>query len=307
MILIIVSQSTPAQTISSKDIIDDLIYADLVVEGEIVGMSDILVPHGDYFMSMPNGPDLPFKNIKFKVSRALIGEWEDDYVPLMALVSYGDSYNYDLEVGDKYIIALKLHPGGKGVFSAKQYILRNDSARFLLVGDKFLRGSKRKPVQEGKISDLTSSIGQIKESRSVSTLTHAAEIIIRGVVTGVSKEIEDSSCGEKIEYQDITVSITSLIKGDIKKDTVKVRMILRGRYFPEWRVKVPEVNDGEEWYLFLKWHQELGYYPFAGVNGMFRIEGNRIIRDNHNTDYLTLDKNSFEKNIIDEVEIWKGP
>ena len=123
MILIIISQGALAQSISAEDIMDVMRYADLVVEGEVIGIKDILIPREDFFVIMPDGPDLLFKKTEFNVAKVLIGEWDSEHLSFLAAASSGGNYTYDLEVGDKYILALVLHSGGKGVFRGNIYLM----------------------------------------------------------------------------------------------------------------------------------------------------------------------------------------
>ena len=289
-------------TIDVGDVLEDLLYADLVVEGEVCGISKIIVPHGDFLPSAPHGPDLPFAEICFKVKSVLVGDWQEEFVPLIGLISYTEGYHFDLEEGRRYILALRLHHGGGGIFATTRYILKQDSARFLLEKDTFTRGCKKRPMQKGMLGDLYAAIRKINERRSVEYMSKEAEVIVRGIIEDVRESYETSYSGEEYQLQNVTLAVKSVLKGDIDEDVLAIKMILKGQYNPVWRTKVPEMNRGEEWYAFLKCNDNIGYYPFAGVNGLFRVEGDMLIRDNHNTIYLKYDPASFENEIFKSIQ-----
>jgi len=91
--------------------------------------------------------------------------------------------------------------------------------------------------------------------------------------------------------------IDELHKGNTDgKKEIEFRMILGGPYWPAWRQKVPIMRKGQQYYVFLK-NDEIGYYPFAGINGCFKIEGENLIYDNR-VDYQRT-KKALDQMIID--------
>jgi hypothetical protein len=301
-LLILLVFQTNAAAVEVNDILAVMQYADLVVEGEVSGISRVTVPSRDFFMSVPHGPDLSMALIEFSVKKVLIGDWDAESVPVAGFVSFAGEYHFDLEEGDAYILALKKHHGGGGLFESTKFILRSDASKFLIRDGSFIRGSKKNPMQEGKLSDLYVAIRAIREQRSIKNIAREADIIARGTVTGISEENDAPSGEDDTKFHYVKLRIHSWIKGRIEGDVLTVGMIKEGLYRPPWRTKVPDMHEGEEWYVFAKWNDEIGYYPFAGVNGLFRIEGDRIIRDNLNTIYLTFDPEGFEKEISTSIQ-----
>ena len=76
--------------------------------------------------------------------------------------------------------------------------------------------------------------------------------------------------------------VDSTMKGKVKDYSIIISMINVGLYEPSWRTRVSDMHIGEEWIAFLKYAEEPGYYPFAGVNGLFMIKGDKLIRNNNN-------------------------
>ncbi|HUV37483.1 MAG TPA: hypothetical protein VMX58_11135 [Patescibacteria group bacterium] len=289
-------------TIDVDDVLEDLLYEDLVVEGEVCGISEITVPSRDFFVDLPHGPDEIFAVFDFKVKNVLIGDWDEEFVPIVGFTGSGCEYHFDLEENDTYILALRRHHGGKGAFESIRYILRRDAGRFLVRDGNFIRGWKKFPMQHGELADLYDAIRKVRERRSIKTISREAEIIARGTVIEVRETDEMTAEGYDMRLCNVKLNIASKIKGNIEGDTLTIGMIQKGLYWPNWRVKVPDMNKGEEWYVFLKWNDEIGYYPFAGVNGLFRVEGDRLIRDNHNMIYLKYDPASFENEIFKSIQ-----
>lgn len=284
-------------TIIAEDIHDCFIYEDYVVEGVVVSAKREKIPYKDFFHDVTNPGLLSKKErfgvFEFEVKKELIGNLKRNKITLYAISCYENRLT-DIEKGDKYIFSLCSH-----IYKGKVFgIMGVRICRFLIRGDSFIRGLKNKPIQKGKVSDLYQAIEEVKELRSIGTITDKAELIVRGTVRDRWTTGDTLSYGLSKNIERIRLSVEECLKGDYTGDEVEFSVIYMATYNPFWKSRFPELNQGEEWLVFLKLAKEPGYYPFAGVNGMFKLEGEKLVRVNRGS-RITLDRSLEEmKDVI---------
>jgi len=288
--LVIVFSESTAATITTKDIYSDYINKAYVVEGVIQSPKLKWILHEEYnpYTTHPAllGKKTQIVEIEFTIENVLIGDLEKKYVTLIGLggrlYSGGKTRDLsELETGDKIIIPLRYIPKGMYESGEKLFITGCDNSRFLIKGDTFIRGRKSEPIQTGKVADLYKAIEEIKKMRSIEAITEKAELIVQGKVKNRWTTEDTLSNGLSKHIERVELEIESLFKGNLNNNTVVFSIIIMASYNPPWKTSVPiHINPGEDWIVFLKWAEEPGYYPFAGVNGMFRLKGDKAIRDN---------------------------
>jgi len=93
------------------------------------------------------------------------------------------------------------------------------------------------------------------------------------------------------------LDVYDVLKGTVEESSISISTIRKGFYSPEWRMRVPDLKIGEEWILFLKSADEPGYYPFAGVNGLFLVEGDDLYRNNNSRILLHISPEELEAKV----------
>lgn len=273
------------------------IYSDLVVDGIVEKITTIVVPPGDYAPGVL-GPDMPIAIILFRVNSVLLGYPQPEYIEIVArkLGSPGH-YCFDLQEGDRYILNLQYGDTGK-LFEPGRYFTRDDSERFLIRNSEWIQGRKDRPLAKGELAVLYDAIQKVADERSLESLTRRADLIVRGKVIEIVKPHDLTAMGQEKNIQKIRLMVESTMKGEVKDSSIVISIINVGLYKPSWRRHVSDMHIGEEWIAFLKHAEEPGYYPFAGVNGMFMIKGDKVIRNNNNQLVTTYSPKQLEMEAI---------
>lgn len=257
-------------------------YSDIVVEGVIEKISKVTVPDTDIFPSLAGGLSIPMAIMDFRVDTVLVGYQMKRHIEMVVYITTYP-YHFDYIEGDKHILALRV-PGIKvgRLFEGGRFLVISGHGKFLIEGSRWIQGDRVKPIAEGQLKELYDILGRAQRDRSIQQLTQQAELIVRGNVLDVGESKERTAEGRDKHITRVKLAVQSVMKGAIKGDSLVVSMISMGFYEPSWRTQVPDMHKGEEWILFLKYADEPGYYPFAGVNGLFLVEGDVLIRNNHN-------------------------
>lgn len=302
--LILAANLVFADELKVSDVIDSFLYEDIVVEGVVEGIEKEMVLHEDVIKDAKAPFKIPFVNIKFRISKVLIGYYEGSYIPVTTWLLRSTDYLFDLEIGDTYILALHLSTL-KGEYTKGKYVLGNDADRFLVKQNTWLRGRKSDPISTGDLDDLYKVTKAINNMRSLEALTREANWIVRGTIIDMSKTDEHIKEGVYAWVIKIKLNVSSKLKGALDDNTITIKTIKSGIYNPSWAAPFPEMNLEEEWYAFLKWAEEPGYYAFAGVNGLFRVVDNTLMRGGYNKTQYSPKK--FEEAISRELISDGGP
>lgn len=258
------------------------IYSDLVVEGVVEKITTIAVPMENYAPGVP-GPNIPVATILFKLNRVLLGCPQPDCIEIFSVISKTNHNYFDMAEGDRYILSLHYGGGKRESFFSGKFISRMTPERFFIEDSRWFQGRKDQPIAEGDLRGLYVAVERAAAERSLEVLTRRADLIVRGKVVATAGA--DSSMSEEDEsgIQRVTLAIQSVVKGDVKNDSIVLSLQTKyGVRRLSWGVLVPSMHVGEEWIAFLKYADDPGFYPFAGVNGLFLVKGDGIIRDNWN-------------------------
>jgi hypothetical protein len=99
------------------------------------------------------------------------------------------------------------------------------------------------------------------------------------VLGGTLRAISEHNDADRMKYS-ITwiVDVESVLKGTYAQKEIEFSMLVEGAP-PNWSVPVPlAASKGERWIVFLK-EEEGQLVPFAGLNGMLRVDGSQLIYD----------------------------
>lgn len=280
---------------------EPFIYADLVVEGGIERIERISVPIDDYLPGVI-GPDIDMAIMEFRVDSVFIGYLSQKRIEIVAnILTYVSAYHYDFVEGERYILSLHLPAKGK-LFEVGRYLVRSDSDKYFIEGDRWVQGGKINRLAEGELRELYNILDKVKHDRSVAHMTKEAELIVRGVVLDSWETHEQTEEGIRKDIIRVKFAIRSIAKGITADSTITISAIDQGFYRPFWRTRVPDMHTGEEWILFLKSAAEPGYYPFAGVNGLFMVEGQELLRNNKNRVHIGLSAGQLEQEVNRIIE-----
>lgn len=276
-----------AQTITAEDIYESFIYEDYIVEGVIQSINLEWILHEEYnpYITHPAllGEKTQVVKIEFAVDSLLIGTLNKREIILLGKnreAGGKSSYLLDLKEGDRLIIPIRYLNKGDYKTGNKYLLVGWNSSRFLIKENLFERGLKSDPIQTGKVKDLYKAIEEIKRRRSIRTITNKSDLIVRGKVINKWITEDTFSSGKTKNIERIRIAVDTCFKGNIENDSIEFSSIKMAIYNPPWKTPVPAIKRGEDWLVFLKWAEEPGYYPFAGLNGMFKIKSDKLIRDN---------------------------
>lgn len=279
---------------------ETFLYSDLVIDGVVETIMTLKVPARQF---IPNsgavGPDIPVAVILFKVNRVLAGYTQPDHIKIVATVSKSYHNYFDMAEGDRYILSLH-YGGGKESFFYKKYISRMTHERFFIKDSRWFQGRKDRPLAEGELSDLYAFIEEVARERSIENLTRQADLIVGGKVIDVWEENDLTDDGGK-PMQMVRLGIESIMKSAIEIDSTVLTIANVGPDESFRSIGLPDMHLGEEWIVFLKYSDETGYYPFAGVNGLFMVEGDTLIRNNYNRLVADISPSQLENRIKEIV------
>ena len=268
----------PADTLTVEDVYDSFIDEDFVVEGTVEAIVRIKVLPNDFTPGIKGNRKIPMARVTFNVSQVLIGELDKGEITVVGMDACRQDYVFDLGVGDRYILAL--HYTDRGAFNkGGTYPLRRDDSRFLIERDRWFRGRKGDFMGMGRLDDLYPAIEEIGKMRSIESISSEADVIVRGTVIDAWNEDEGTVTEQTMHVRHVELKLGAVLKGSIAADDFTFQMLPYVNYRPPWFKIVSVVSPGEEWIVFLKRIPEIGYYPFAGKNGMFEVEDGRLIRD----------------------------
>lgn len=296
------SVSSSGQLIGADVTLEELfLYSDLVVEGVIEEITKVTVSWTDIHPDLM-AQDIPMAIMDFRIDKVFVGYQTAEHIEVVAYnLTTSAPYHFDFVEGDRYILSLKRPTMGK-LFEPGRYLVRSDDAKFLIKGSSWIQGEKIKPMAEGQLTELYTVLDKVQRDRSIERLTKQAELIVRGKVLDVWESDEQTAKGRDKHITRVKLAVQSVMKGTIKSDSVVVSMISRGFYKPAWRTRVPDMHKGEEWIMFLKSAEEPGFYPFAGVNGLFLVEGDVLIRNNNSRIILHFSPKQLEAQVNQAVK-----
>jgi len=247
-------------------------YSDVVVRGTVSAVSDSAVTSNDFWMNpqfaKPTSKTM-VSVVKLNVVETLRGpkvpqQWsfivwqEDPSDPARAYV-----------VGKEMLICASVHPGLGFYYHAGFY------GRYTRDGDSWESG----PTARGDRRFTDIALRTKVEEMSIETVASEAELVFTGTVASIAKSTLQGADGTTSEQLTIRFNVEEVAKGaDVR--SIDVVVLSGGMYLPAWAKHVPEkVDVGQRWLCFVK-KNAVGWYPFAGSNGFFRVESGHLIYDN---------------------------
>ena len=299
-------------TITLEDIYNDFIFQDVVVEGviqEIVRDTVESREIGYTFVSPNKKLMIPVARLRFKVDKVLLGETDSNLIGIKAASSNIHGvlrYPYEFKEGQRWILALAYW--NKGSYNKKydvKYSIRRCETRFYVQGDEWIRGCWGNPslrpyeFTRGKLEDLYKAFDELREERSFKTLIREADLIVKGKVKKILPVKGDLTY--VAQYLDFKVE--KIYKGQLNNDEIAISLAWKSPYKPFWRKFSVTMNEGQTGIVFLRWSKVIGYYPINGLNGIFKVKEDILIRGYIDDLILKESLNSLEKEI--KVEISK--
>jgi hypothetical protein len=275
-------------------------YSDLVVEGVIEKISKVTVSTKDISPNLISH-DMPMAIMAFRKDTVLVGYQTERRIEIVDYVTT-TPYHFDFVEGDRYILTLRVPATGGRLFEGARFLAVSGHGKFLIKGSRWIQGDRINPIAEGQLNELYALLGEIQRDRSIERLTQQAELIIRGKVLDMWQGKEQTVEERDKHITRVKLAVQSVMKGAFKSGSLVISMIGVGGYEPLWRTQVPDMHKGEEWIMFLKYADEPGYYPFAGVNGLFLVEGDELIRNNNNRIILPFSPEQLEAEVSQIVK-----
>ena len=274
-------------------------YADLVVRGVIVDYETMVVPYEEYNPSTKHkDARLPITVLHLRVLEVMNGSWGDEQLSVVAPGNYPDGvpndsgvivrmhgYTYNYKIGDEVIMALRFLDSMRG----GSYVVGPDQTRFIRTEYGFENQGDKQIVM------TLEDIKAITDSVKYNVVFREADLVATGTIVDVTGESPPRTYEEK----EFSIKLDEVWKGNYDGKVLKFKMITRGGYDRPEKPIVPDIFDGERWLVFLQ-KDSNGYYPFAGSNGLFKIVGQELIRNNRVK--LSMSEADFGVKLVGETE-----
>ncbi len=252
-----------------------LLYYELVVTGQITQARSGDVSSNDLFSLAAEwetkGPQFrtQVKYVTLNVSHVLRGPAVNDVTIVVPLPMFLKEYDTRYVVGDTVLMCAIYHR------RLGSYYLKDPHGKYIFRNGEWACEG----IPEGTRAFSDEALRAKVKEMDIETVTKDAELIVIGTVKSYTKEritVEDSI---KATLVTVNLQVDEVKKGVLDGGEVVVKMMPRGAYRPAWRKLVPkQMAVGQKWLAFLK-RNEIGWYPFAGMNGLLRIEGEELIYD----------------------------
>jgi len=242
-------------------------YADLVVQGTISRLADVTFSGKRFYkLSNPDEPDytVVIKKVHLEIEKVHRGELTARQFDF--LVPNSSSYKQNYSVGQRIIASCNVRQGLDGL-----YQLWGDTGRFIWIDGKWECQLATQAARVINDDDLT----QIVEATTLAQVRKNADAIVLGEVVGRRYESLNLEGGEVGRALVVEMKPLEVYKGS-RDSILSVALFAHGHPAPKWARGVPrDIEVGQRYVAFLKANKE-GYYPFAGSNGFFRVEGKTL-------------------------------
>ena len=241
--------------------------SDLIVRGVVAGVSDREVSSSDFWMEAPgSGPAKEVAFVTLRVDEVLRGPAISGDFTFMVYRDPSETrvvYN----VGSEMLACLYWHDRLNTYYQMHYY------SRYARSGQGWRSG----PTPSGDRTFADGDVRNIVEETAIQTVASNAELVVEGVIESMSTERVYGPDSTSADLVTLTLQVDDVKKGSVAENPLPIIILTRGIYWPEWRREVPRsYSVGQRWLCFLR-KNELGWYPYAGSNGLFRIEGAKLI------------------------------
>ncbi|HET6349949.1 MAG TPA: hypothetical protein VFH88_12785 [Candidatus Krumholzibacteria bacterium] len=247
---------------------DPLLWAHLVVRGEVLSITEAPSTSAEWGIRVGGQPyRITVETVVVRVSEVLKGQYVGGELPVAVFSGRHYPQPNPIKVGDEVVLAVKLNG------ATHRYLLENYS------GLLTRRGTEWQHPDPGTYTYMADkralSWPEVEErvaSMSAQNISEQADIIVSGTLRSVSNDHEDQTTTASWK-----MSVDSVLKGN-PPPGIEFSMAWKGK-LPAWAVPIPmQASPGQKWLVFLR-RSDDKYVPFAGLNGMLREDGERLIYD----------------------------
>jgi hypothetical protein len=232
-----------------------------------IGAADLSMYPPDLRASVGN-PKISVVSVTMNVTEVLRGA---PSAPVDSFLAMGDIFESlgAYANGVEVLVCMKYHPVLRTYCQGSSYGIYRRVAS----------GWRSLETARGRRTFADAEIRSKIDSMDIDHVASEAELIVEGTIDAVAESEffgPDSSSAGMVT---VTLKVASVEKGSFAGDAVVVKTLVNGMYLPEWRKHVPQFYTvGQHWLCFLK-KNEVGWYPFAGTNGLLRIEDDGFVYD----------------------------
>jgi hypothetical protein len=251
-----------------------LLYYDRVVRGTVVSSSLTAVSGNDLGMYPPDlrakvgDMKITVVRVALDVSEVLRGPSSaaaDTFLATGDIAESLDAYSEGVEV----LVCMKYHPLLRTYYQGSSYGV------YMRAGSDWCSLQTAHGHRIFGDEEIRAKIA----SMDIDHVASDAELVVEGIVEALAESEIFGPDSSRAGIVALTFKVASVKKGTFADDTVVVKAIINGFYLPVSSTHVPRsFAVGQRWLCFLK-KNELGWFPFAGTNGLLRIEGDGFIYD----------------------------
>jgi len=242
-------------------------YSHIVIRGVVTAVEDSVVAGEDFWVE-PKGLMPPRETkvlvVRLRVSETLRGPSAPNTWSFVYWSENPKRSATFFPIGKEMLICAEIHPR-LGVYYY--------SGRF---GQYIWDGREWQASPGQKVFDDSYLRTKIREA-GPEQVASQAELVFVGTVASIEKSSASGPSGEWAEKVTLSMKVEEVKKGTFAAPTMNVVMLTRGSYAPSWRQPVPDnYTVGQRWLCFVR-HGDAGWYPFAGSNGLLRVENDHLV------------------------------
>lgn len=247
---------------------------DIVVRGVIEAVDTMTVPYASWAQKVPavmrtrGEPLIEIVKVTMSLDEVMRGEAAgQSFEFTLALRDHDLEHNYAL--GDTVIVSCVYWEWRLG----GSYSIRSDCGRFIRRGDVWVNQERYGEFTLDEIRQM------LREETDVRYFAKEADVI--AVVRMGSLRPDSTFYGPKgssCQVGIMSAPIEQVLKGTVEGDKMTFRVGGSGNYWPTWRRSTTKLHGGR-WIVFLK-RGPVGLYPMGGANGMLKIQGEKLLRNN---------------------------
>ena len=257
---------------------DALIHSDLVIRGTLTAYTMEVGTFAEISPGSENGSaSFPFTILDIKVAEAINGYCATQRISVAIAGSYpkGESpcstcvvaplgLSNDYTVGDEFVLCLTYSERIRG----GMYYLPHDIGRFNGEGNEYACEA------DGSTISLDEMRASVSRATNLDGLIEKASLVVTGRITEIEREREARGPERSLVH----IDVDELVAGTHSSKRLVMDVLTIGGGTSERWGNMPDLHAGEDWLLLLARDGEV-FYPVAGSNAMFRIEGDRLLRN----------------------------
>lgn len=271
--LLVGAASASAQSLptAARREFQDLLRADAILRGAILSVKADYVPAGEVAPQWPGKGYMELSVVTLDVREVIWGGISRGS-PFTFLVEMGNSgLRVNYAVGQEVIVGLRY----RSQFQGGTYFGGSRESLFILEDAEWVR--------QGHVTNRTFSLDEIRAILSpyrFEVIAESADIVVVGVVTRAHEgRVTNPSDGGTGRVWTVGIALDEVLKGNVVPDTLTFEMFGGGYYWPRWAEVTPgRIEEGTRYCAFVK-RIENQLYSAGGVNGFFKVEGNRLVRN----------------------------